>query len=81
MIIVYAAIGIHPHDASLAGEGAFQQIESLAGREKVVAIGETGLDYHYDNSSREVQQEVFRRHIQSGKVPQPPHHRPYEGGR
>ncbi len=61
---VYAAIGIHPHDARLAGDEAFQQIESLAGRAKVVAIGEIGLDYHYDNSPRDIQQEVFRRQVQ-----------------
>ncbi|MFQ5585280.1 MAG: YchF/TatD family DNA exonuclease [Thermodesulfobacteriota bacterium] len=60
---MYAAIGIHPHDARLVGEETFQQIQSLAGREKVIAIGETGLDYHYDNSPREVQREAFRSHI------------------
>ncbi|MFQ5328883.1 MAG: TatD family hydrolase [Thermodesulfobacteriota bacterium] len=60
---IYVAIGVHPHDARLAGDETFGQMESLARREKVVAIGETGLDYHYDNSPREIQQEVFRRQL------------------
>ncbi len=68
---IYAALGVHPHDAEKVDVGAaFSRIKSLAlgpGGEargaKVVAIGETGLDYHYDNSSRSAQQEVFARHL------------------
>ncbi|MCP3677078.1 MAG: YchF/TatD family DNA exonuclease [Deltaproteobacteria bacterium] len=63
---IYTAIGIHPHDARLAEDETFKQMEALAGRTKVVAIGETGLDYHYDNSPRDIQQEVFRRQIRLG---------------
>ena len=61
---IYAAIGIHPHDASdAAGEEPFDLLKSLAKDPKVVAIGETGLDFHYDNSPRELQREVFARQI------------------
>ena len=61
---VYAAIGIHPHDASDAtGDEPFELLRKLAEDPKVVAIGETGLDYHYDNSPRELQREVFIRQI------------------
>jgi len=60
---IYAALGVHPHDARLAEDETFKEMESLAARAKVVAIGEIGLDYHYDNSPRNIQQEVFRRQI------------------
>ncbi|MCJ7675594.1 MAG: TatD family hydrolase, partial [Sedimentisphaerales bacterium] len=49
---MYAAIGIHPHDAKTATADAIQELKNLAQHEKVVAIGETGLDYHYDFSPR-----------------------------
>ena len=45
--MVFAAVGIHPHEASSFSEEVFSEIESLAGEKRVVAIGETGLDYHY----------------------------------
>jgi len=60
---VFATVGIHPHDASTATEEALDEIERLAGRPKVVAIGETGLDYYYDNSPRPAQQQAFRRSV------------------
>lgn len=60
---VYAAVGIHPHDASTAEDGLPPELLELARGARVVAVGETGLDYHYDHSPREVQKEVFRRHI------------------
>jgi TatD DNase family protein len=58
------SVGIHPHDASKVEERHFEMMEDLAAHPKVVAIGETGLDYHYDNSPREVQREVFRRQVE-----------------
>ncbi|MBI5286266.1 MAG: YchF/TatD family DNA exonuclease [Deltaproteobacteria bacterium] len=61
--LVYATLGVHPHDAKGAKEDTFVSIQELASHPKVIAIGETGLDYHYDRSPREVQKEVFRRHI------------------
>jgi TatD DNase family protein len=61
--IIYAAVGIHPHEAKTADKNTTELLRSLAGKEKVVAIGETGLDYHYDFSPREKQKEVFRQQI------------------
>ncbi len=60
---VYAAVGVHPHDAKDYTPETAEKIRSLAGRRKVVAIGETGLDYHYDHSPREVQRRVFEDHL------------------
>jgi TatD DNase family protein len=56
---MYATVGVHPHDASKATPETFAQIEALAADAKVLAIGEIGLDYHYDFSPRDVQREVF----------------------
>lgn len=60
---VFAAVGVHPHEASSCGETTLADLEDLAKRKKVVAIGEIGLDYHYDFSPREVQKEWFSRQI------------------
>lgn len=61
---VYAAVGVHPHDARLFDERAAERVYELArSSERVVAWGEIGLDYHYDNSPREVQREVFVRQL------------------
>lgn len=60
---VWASVGIHPHEADAhadMGEGALLDI---AAHPRVIAIGETGLDYYYDHSDRETQQALFRRHI------------------
>ncbi len=55
----YATIGVHPHDASKASTEIFERLSQLAQHPKVVAIGEIGLDYHYDFSPRETQHAVF----------------------
>jgi TatD DNase family protein len=60
---VFAAIGIHPYDAKDFTEEIFSRLKEWSTRKKVVAIGETGLDYHYDHSPRELQRKVFRRHL------------------
>jgi TatD DNase family protein len=61
---VYAAVGVHPHDAKLYDEAAERRLLGLIGRGRpVVAWGEIGLDYHYDHSPREVQREVFSRQL------------------
>ncbi|HEY3027063.1 MAG TPA: TatD family hydrolase [Pyrinomonadaceae bacterium] len=61
---IYASIGVHPHDARLFDERAEEKIRLLIQQSKrVIAWGEIGLDYHYDNSPREVQREVFRRQL------------------
>ncbi|HUE95314.1 MAG TPA: TatD family hydrolase [Longimicrobiaceae bacterium] len=61
---VFATAGIHPHAADRATPQSFARIRELAARPEVVAIGETGLDFHYDNSPRDVQVAVFRRHLE-----------------
>ena len=58
---IFAAIGVHPHDAKLFDDAAETRLTNLFKQSsKVLAWGETGLDYHYDHSPREVQREVFR---------------------
>ena len=61
---IYATIGVHPHDAAKATPETFAQLRDLAGHPKVLAIGEIGLDYHYDFSPREVQRSVFERQLE-----------------
>jgi TatD DNase family protein len=65
--MVFAAVGIHPHEASSFSEEILLEIEGLGIEEKVVAIGETGLDYHYMHSSRDIQINSFRKHIELAK--------------
>jgi len=61
---LYAAVGIHPHDAALATDDDFAALRELARRPGVVAIGETGLDFFRDLSPRDLQVDTFRRHIE-----------------
>ncbi len=56
---VFATVGVHPHDAAKADAKSFQDLRALAQEPKVVAIGEIGLDYHYDFSPPKAQREVF----------------------
>jgi TatD DNase family protein len=61
---IFAAIGTHPHDARLFDDQAEERIKKLIRESsRVIAWGEIGLDYHYDNSPRDVQREVFRRQL------------------
>jgi len=60
---MYVAVGIHPHDAKAADAGALEQLRQLAGPAKVVAIGETGLDFHYNFSKQPDQRRVFAAHL------------------
>jgi len=61
---IYAAIGVHPHDAKLFDIGAERRLIDVARQsKKVIAWGEIGLDYHYDHSPRDVQRDVFRRQL------------------
>ena len=59
----YAAVGCHPHDADTFSDEKLEEIRKLAGREKVRAIGEIGLDFHFDNSERDLQRFWFRKQI------------------
>ena len=56
-----AAIGVHPHDALTLDDAAYDELATLAEEPEVVAIGEIGLDYHYDHSPRDVQKAAFAR--------------------
>lgn len=60
---VYAAVGTHPHDASGMTEAGLNRLRELCACEKVVAVGEIGLDYHYDNSPRELQRHWFEKQL------------------
>jgi TatD DNase family protein len=55
----YATVGIHPHDAAKAGPGDFRRLPDLLSHPKALAVGEIGLDYHYDFSPRDVQKSAF----------------------
>jgi TatD DNase family protein len=62
---IYAAVGVHPHDARLFDEEAERRIARLVKQSsRVIAWGEIGLDFHYDNSPRDVQMEVFARQLE-----------------
>src|SRR5581483_6681591 len=56
---MYATTGIHPHEAELSNDGAFDEMQRLAKHPKVIAWGEIGLDYFYDHSPRDTQKRVF----------------------
>ena len=58
-----ATAGLHPHEARIAGEAVYDELRGLAREGRIVAIGEIGLDFHYDHSPRDVQREAFRRQI------------------
>ncbi len=76
---VYATVGIHPHEAGLANEADFDELERLSKDEGVIAWGEIGLDYFYDHSPREVQQSVFVRQMEMARAAKLPiiiHNRP-----
>jgi TatD DNase family protein len=76
---LYATIGIHPHEARLASDHAFAEMEELAKNPKVIAWGEIGLDYYYDHSPRDTQKQVFIRQMElaaAAKLPIVIHCRP-----
>jgi len=79
---MYATIGIHPHEAQLADQAAYDRMEQVARHPKVIAWGEIGLDYFYDHSPRDVQNGVFIRQMElasAAKLPIVIHCRPSDG--
>lgn len=60
---IYASVGVHPHDVSDLDDSSIDVLRELTKNDKVVAIGEIGLDYYYDNSPRELQKEWFIKQI------------------
>ncbi|MGI9101903.1 MAG: TatD family hydrolase [Terriglobales bacterium] len=76
---IFATIGIHPHEARLAEDRHYAEMEKLARNPRVIAWGEIGLDYHYDHSPRDVQQKVFVQQMElahAAKLPIVIHNRP-----
>ncbi len=65
--LIAATVGVHPHDATSLDDDGFRELEQLAADPCVVAIGEIGLDYHYDHSPREVQRDVFVKFVHLAK--------------
>lgn len=69
---VYAAVGVHPHDAEGVKDEDYEQLADWSRHPRVVAIGEIGLDYYYDYSPRAIQKEVFIRQIDVARQMQLP---------
>lgn len=69
---VYGSAGIHPHEASTATPQIFANIAKMLEADKIVAVGEIGLDYHYDFSPRDVQRQVFTEQIELAKAANKP---------
>ena len=69
---IYALVGMHPHDAKDYSDEVESKLKELLKNDKVVGIGEIGLDYFYDNSPREVQKEVFIRQLELAKEAKKP---------
>ncbi len=65
---IYAAVGVHPHDAKDMTEEDLPRLKELLAKDKVVALGEIGLDYYYDNSERDVQRLWFARQLDLAKL-------------
>ena len=64
---IYTTVGVHPHEARLLDDPLYARLAELAAHPKVIAWGEIGLDYHYDNSPREVQRDTFRKQLQMAR--------------
>ena len=64
---IYAVVGVHPHSAKEVDDSTIEILKTFAKRDKVVAIGEIGLDFHYDNSPRDVQRKWFIEQLKLAK--------------
>jgi len=69
---IWASAGIHPHEARLADEAAYTKLDQLLQQPEVLACGEIGLDYFYDNSPRDIQKTVFTRQMEIAAARQKP---------
>jgi TatD DNase family protein len=65
---IYTSVGIHPHEAARAEECHFERLQQAAAHAKVIAVGEIGLDYFYDHSPREIQQQVLIRQLEIARA-------------
>jgi TatD DNase family protein len=64
---IYTTVGVHPHEASLLDQALTERLADLSRHEKVIAWGEIGLDYYYDNSPRETQRDAFRKQLRMAR--------------
>jgi TatD DNase family protein len=64
---IFTTVGVHPHEARLLEDNLYAQLMELSQHPKVIAWGEIGLDYHYDNSPRDVQREAFRKQLRMAR--------------
>lgn len=64
---IYTTVGVHPHEARLLDDELYARLQEMAAHPKVIAWGEIGLDYHYDNSPREAQRDAFRRQLRAAR--------------
>lgn len=65
---IWCSVGAHPHEAADHGDLLVERLAELATRPRVIGIGETGLDFHYNLSSRDIQARVFRTHIAASRT-------------
>ena len=65
---IWCSVGAHPHDAADHAATTAAELAALAAHPRVIGIGETGLDYHYDHSPRDVQAQVFRVHVAAARA-------------
>ena len=65
---IYTTVGVHPHEARLLDHEMYAKLADLSQHPKVIAWGEIGLDYHYDNSPRETQREAFRKQLRMARA-------------
>jgi len=65
---IWAAVGVHPHDVARMSEADWSELDALARAPRVVGIGETGLDYHYDHSPREAQLAAYERFVELARA-------------
>ena len=64
---IFCTVGVHPHDSGKSEPVSLEKLVELSRHPKVIGIGETGLDFHYDNSPRDIQEANFRTHIQAAR--------------
>jgi TatD DNase family protein len=64
---IYTTVGVHPHEARLLDDNLYAQLMELSQHPKVIAWGEIGLDYHYDNSPRDVQRTAFKKQLRMAR--------------
>jgi len=64
---LYATVGMHPHDAKDVGEEELKELQALTSRPKVIAVGETGLDFYYNHSPHNIQRDIFTRFIRMAR--------------